>query len=30
MTLFDYLSDHPYWTLIYPLIIAAAIERSGR
>ncbi|SAA23933.1 Uncharacterised protein [Enterobacter cloacae] len=30
MTLFDYLSAHPYWTLIYLLIIAAAIERSGR
>lgn len=30
MTLFDYLSAHPYWTLIYLLIIAGAIERSGR
>lgn len=30
MTLFDYMSAHPYWTLIYLLIIAAAIERSGR
>lgn len=29
MTLFDYLSDHPYWTLIYLLIIAGAIERFG-
>lgn len=27
MTLFDYLSAHPYWTLIYLLIIAGAIER---
>lgn len=30
MTLFDYLSAHPYWTLIYLLIIAGAIERLGR
>lgn len=30
MTLFDYLSTHPYWTLIYLLIIAGAIERFGR
>lgn len=29
MTLFDYLSAHSYWTLIYLLIIAGAIERSG-
>jgi len=30
MTLFDYLSAHPYWTLIYLLIIASVIERFGR
>ena len=30
MTLFDYLSAHPYWTLIDLLIIAGAIERFGR
>lgn len=30
MTLFDYLSAHPYWTLIYLLIIAGAIKRFGR
>lgn len=30
MTLFDYLSAHPYWTLIYLLIIAGAIESFGR
>ncbi len=30
MTLFDYLSAHPYWALIYLLIIAGAIERFGR
>ena len=30
MTLFDYLSAHPYWTLIYLLIIAGAIEHLGR
>ncbi len=30
MTFFDYLSAHPYWTLIHLLIIAGAIERFGR
>ncbi len=30
MTLFDYLSAHPYWTLIYLWIIAGVIERFGR
>lgn len=27
MTLFDFISAHPYWTLIYLLIIAGVIER---
>ncbi len=30
MTLFDYLSTHPYWTLIYLLIVAGTIERFRR
>lgn len=30
MTFFDYISAHPYWTLIYLLIVAGAIERFGR
>lgn len=29
MTLFDYLSAHPYWTLIYLLIIAGVMNASG-
>ncbi|MCW2452338.1 UNVERIFIED_ORG: hypothetical protein M2414_000043 [Rahnella aquatilis] len=27
MTLFDFISAHPYWSLIYLLIIAGVVER---
>lgn len=30
MTLFDDISAHPDWALIYLLIVAGAIERFGR
>lgn len=30
MTIFDFISAHPYWTLVYLLIIAGVIERFAR
>jgi len=30
VTLFDFIAEHPFWTLIYLLIIAGVIERFAR
>lgn len=30
MNIFDFISAHPFWTLIYLLIIATVIERFAR